>query len=555
MVRQELLAGVFRTRTRIAGRQVIAPFRDEEVTLDADDVAVEDLLLLGVVVAEADEGADADILTLVEALVCQNSAEGQAVRQQGAALGVVERQLAIAGLRGVALVDQDFAVQFGAAQGVQLIAGFAVQGRDLDGRDQRLVEHAIFKGVAHVDVVGAAADAFKADHARVDARIRTPAIEGGADRAGCADAVHADEGPTTACVQRAFDADADRVDRHAVRAGVRDRIALGLAGDRIDEVQAAARRAVDIAVRLATRELTVAQGQFVALIAFDRTGGAPAVAPAAGGQREAARAARAVGFQRFVTLGFQRQAFKVLAGLDVDHAGHGVRAVHRRGAVAQDFDAVDHGGRQDVQVGRTDRAARTGGRDATAVQQHQGAARAHAAQADRVGAGAAVRDVAAVRAVDLRGAARDGRALQSFRGRGEALQRRFFARHDLGRRRGVIVVAANARTDDNDFVERRGFLSVGCVLSERGSRSEQGQRHCSGASHHRRAQQVVLTSAHMPLFTCEYCTTDTALNERCFGYQCSTLRFLVGSTAMQSVTSGQPKYCDKATLGEKARQF
>ncbi|MNS56216.1 hypothetical protein D3C72_890690 [compost metagenome] len=504
-VRQELLAGVFRTRTRIAGRQVIAPFRDEEVTLDADDVAVEDLLLLGVVVAEADEGADADVLTLVQTLVRQHGAECQVVRQQGAALGVVERQLAIAGLRGLALIDQDFAVQFGAAQGVQLIAGFAVQGRDLDGRNQRLVEHTIFERIAHVDVVEAAADAFKADHARVDARVRTPAVEVGADRTGGADAVHAHEGPTTARVQRTLDADADSVDRYAVRAGVRDRIALGLAGDRIDEVQAAARRAVDIAVRLATRELTVAQGQFVALIALDRTGGAPAVAACAGRQRQAARAAGAVGFQRFITLGFQRQAFEVLAGLDVDHAGHGVRAVNRRSAVAQDFDAVDHGGRQDVQVGRADRTARAGRRDATAVQQHQGAARAHAAQADGVGAGAAVGDVAAVGVVDLRRAAGDGRALQRFRGRGEALQGGFFTRHDLGRRRGVEIVATNARADDDDFIDRRcSFLGIGCVLSERGSRSEQGQRQSSGASHHRRAQQVVFTSAHMPLCTCEY---------------------------------------------------
>ncbi|MNQ65169.1 hypothetical protein D3C85_796180 [compost metagenome] len=520
-IREELLAGVFRTRPRIAGRQVVAPFRDEEVTLDADDVTVEDLLLRRVVVAEADEGADADLLALAQTLVAGEGAPLQVGRDQRAVLGVVERQLAVVGLRRLALVDQEFAVQFGVAQGVQLIAAFTVEGDDLDRRDQRLVQHPIVEGVADVgvqrgqtlvEVVAvdqvAAADSFKAGQTVSCARVRTPAVEVDAvgedarRHAGGDRQVRTQGGAEFVGDKRIHrqGASADRVDRRAVRARARDRVALRHAGHRVDVVTAEA-----ATVGLAARERTVAQGQFVALIELDRTGGAPAVATGAGHDREAVRTTRAVGFQRLVVLTFDDQAFKVLAGLDVDHAGHGVRAVHRRGAVAQDFDAVDHGGRQDVQVGRTDRAARTGGRDATAVQQHQGAARAHAAQADGVGAGAAVGDVAAVGVVDLRRAAGDGRALQRFRGRGEALQGGFFTRHDLGRRRGVVVVAANARTDDDDFVDGRcGFLGIGCVLSERGSRSEQGQRQCSGASHHGRAQQVVFTSAHMPLCTCEY---------------------------------------------------
>uniref|UniRef100_A0A0N4ZJK5 Efflux RND transporter permease subunit n=1 Tax=Parastrongyloides trichosuri TaxID=131310 RepID=A0A0N4ZJK5_PARTI len=431
-IRQELLAGVFRTRLGIAGRQVIAPFRDEEVTLDADDVAVEALLLVRTVIAEADEGADADGLALAQALVPREGAPGQVSRDQRAALGVVQGQLAVAGLRRLALVDQEFAVHFSIAERVQLIAAFTVDGGDFDRRDQRLVQHRRVIGVAGVQVGAGAANALEAHHAIGDGRVRTPTVERGRRRTDRADAGRV--------------AGADRVDGRAVRTGTRDRVALRLARHRVDVVFA-----VQEAVRLATREFTVAQGQFIALIALDRTGGAPAVATSAGRQREAARAARAVGFQRQVALGFKGQAFEVLAGDDVDHAGDGVRAIQRRGAVAQHFDAVDHRRRQNVQVSRADRTARTGGRDATTVQQHQGAARPQAAQANGVGTWAAIGDVAAVGVVDLRGAGRYGSALQCSGGRVEAGQRGFLTRHDLGRRRGVEIVATNARADDDDF--------------------------------------------------------------------------------------------------------
>src|SRR5690606_10443240 len=157
------------------------------------------------------------------------------------------------------LIVQGFAVHFGVAQGVQLIAGFTVDGGVVDRRDQRLVQHAVFERVAHVEVVGATADAFKADQARGHARVRTPAVEAGAPGARSSDAGQ--------------HVSADRVDRHAVRAGRGQRVALRLAGERVDVVVVETE-----AVRLATGELTIAQGQFVALIAFDRTGGAPAVA-------------------------------------------------------------------------------------------------------------------------------------------------------------------------------------------------------------------------------------------------------------------------------------
>src|SRR5690606_647007 len=128
-----------------------------------------------------------------------------------------------------------------------------------------------------------AAHAFEADRAAGHGRVRTPAVVGHAVRQG--DVRHAGGGDAGQA------AGADRVDRHAVRAGRGQRVALRLAGQRIDEVVVEAE-----AVGLATRERTVAQGQFVALIALDRTGGAPAVATGAGRQRQAGGAAVAVGF-------------------------------------------------------------------------------------------------------------------------------------------------------------------------------------------------------------------------------------------------------------------
>ncbi|KAG1533540.1 hypothetical protein G6F50_015843 [Rhizopus delemar] len=71
-------------------------------------------------------------------------------------------------------------------------------------------------------------------------------------------------------------------------------------------------------------------------------------------------------------------AVEVLAGDDVDHAGDGVGAVDRRGAVGQHFNALDHRGRDGSQVG----VAAGADAHALAVQQHQGALRAQAAQVD-----------------------------------------------------------------------------------------------------------------------------------------------------------------------------
>jgi hypothetical protein len=71
-------------------------------------------------------------------------------------------------------------------------------------------------------------------------------------------------------------------------------------------------------------------------------------------------------------------AVEVAAGDQVDDAGHGVRAVDRRGAVGDHLDAADRRGRDLVQVAQgLDDAV---GRQAAAVQQQQGGFGADAAQ-------------------------------------------------------------------------------------------------------------------------------------------------------------------------------
>src|SRR5690606_15289527 len=77
-----------------------------------------------------------------------------------------------------------------------------------------------------------------------------------------------------------------------------------------------------------------------------------------------------------VGIGFR--AFEVLAGDDVDHAGHGVRAIDGRGTVLQDVDALDHDGRDRGDVLEAIRADA----QALAVDQDQGALSTEVAQVD-----------------------------------------------------------------------------------------------------------------------------------------------------------------------------
>ncbi len=93
-------------------------------------------------------------------------------------------------------------------------------------------------------------------------------------------------------------------------------------------------------------------------------------------------------FLRLHRLGGQRHAFERCLGDEVDHAADGIRAVDRGCAIAQDFDARQGAERNHVQVGVAVGDGLVG--QAAAVQQHQGAIHAQAAQID-IGAGAGIR--------------------------------------------------------------------------------------------------------------------------------------------------------------------
>jgi hypothetical protein len=83
---------------------------------------------------------------------------------------------------------------------------------------------------------------------------------------------------------------------------------------------------------------------------------------------------------------------ELLARDDVDDARDRVRAVDRRRAILEDLDAVDHGERDRVEVGRRgDTAGRRAVDPAHAVDQHEHALGAEVAQVglDRAGADAA----------------------------------------------------------------------------------------------------------------------------------------------------------------------
>src|SRR5690606_27713262 len=137
------------------------------------------------------------------------------------------------------------------------------------------------------------------------------------------------------------------VDGHAA---VVDGPALRLAGDRIDVVVgaiAAVGVAPDQRQRAAAGPVAVADGQFVALVDFQRTGHAPAVAGLAEHDAAAGFVATAVG--RGVVLELDGDAVDLRPGDDVHHAGDRVGAVDRGRTVLQDFDVVDRHVGQDVE--------------------------------------------------------------------------------------------------------------------------------------------------------------------------------------------------------------
>ena len=86
---------------------------------------------------------------------------------------------------------------------------------------------------------------------------------------------------------------------------------------------------------------------------------------------------------------------------EVDDARNRVRAIGRRGAAGQHFDALHDRRRDDVDIGRTARRRRTRSQAAT-IDQHQGALGTKAAKIDRGGAIGAVRNGRILRREDRR---------------------------------------------------------------------------------------------------------------------------------------------------------
>src|SRR5690606_10476345 len=163
-------------------------------------------------------------------------------------------------------------------------------------------------------------------------------------------------------------------------------------------------------------------------------------------------------------------AFEVAAGDDVDHAGDGVGTVVRRGAVLEDFDALDRGHRHLPEVLQ----ARGRNAKALAVEQHQGALRPQVAQVDEIATHV------------LAGRERHGARYRGRAGRGEVLQdigdRVEALLFDLGATDGddrLLVFdfrARDARAGHLDAVERGGLARWLRVLRAGVLRNRQRKR-------------------------------------------------------------------------------
>ena len=128
----------------------------------------------------------------------------------------------------------------------------------------------------------------------------------------------------------------------------------------------------------------VGQGDAVALVHVHGTIHVVAVAGQVAHAIQHAGLALAIGFHagRKLAVGARFQPLIRFFGDHVDDAGDGVGAIHGRGAVREDFHALDGGGRNRVDVDEhgLEAGRRAIERQAAAIEQHQRALRAHAAQ-------------------------------------------------------------------------------------------------------------------------------------------------------------------------------
>src|SRR5690606_1545645 len=170
-------------------------------------------------------------------------------------------------------------------------------------------------------------------------------------------------------------------------------------------------------------------------------------AVAGGADDEVKRLLVAVAVAVLAPVGIGLGTVEVAAGDHVDHAGHRIRAVQRGGAVLEDFDALDHRGRDRRQVLQ----AVVVDAQPAAVEQHQGALGAEVAQVD-VGAAGALAGVQRRRAAQRR-AAGDGDVLQDVADRLEALVLDVGAGDGDGRLGRFNVDLADARAGHLDTVQ------------------------------------------------------------------------------------------------------
>ena len=148
------------------------------------------------------------------------------------------------------------------------------------------------------------------------------------------------------------------------------------------------------------------------------------------------------------------ETLEVVVEDEVDHAGHRVRAVHGGGAPGQDFHPLQQQGRYGVEVGAV-AATRGAGRQALAVDQHQGPGAAEIADIHRRRARGAVRCGDRLARGDLR------QIVQVVLHAGDAAIRDVLGldRGDLGGTDDIGVADPGAR--DHDLLDFDGLLALG----------------------------------------------------------------------------------------------
>ena len=159
------------------------------------------------------------------------------------------------------------------------------------------------------------------------------------------------------------------------------------------------------------------------------------------------------------------RALEVLLGDDVDHAGNGIGAIQRRGAVFQHFDVIDNRHRDGVEVGGGGHArGRRLTHPAQAIDQHQHPLGAEVAQIDGGGTGANAAAIGweaeVAGRIELGVEARTGCGdlLQHIADRGQTGAIDVGASDDLHRRQPFQLGFLDARTGHFDPVEGLGII-------------------------------------------------------------------------------------------------